>query len=108
MPRKDNFWLGVAKSVLATLLVSAILGTAAAAGSIWIEVKMLRRDVDELRKDLDRLWVDVSDNVASLQGDGSPVSGFRPTSDQVRLAEAAEELRRRTEAAVAAAPASPP
>lgn len=71
MPRKEP-GTGIFADVLRGVLTTAILATAAAAFSTWVEVKLLRHDLDELRKDVDRLWSDTSEYVAALQGGETP------------------------------------
>jgi hypothetical protein len=52
----------IVESVAAALLV-AILATAA---KTYVEVQMLRHDVDRLQASLDQLWVDSNDEVQRL------------------------------------------
>ncbi|OGO07977.1 MAG: hypothetical protein A2Y61_02560 [Chloroflexi bacterium RBG_13_60_13] len=55
----------ILESVMTALLI-AVLG---AAVSTYIEVRMLRKDVDQLQKSLDELWADTSEQVQKLTPD---------------------------------------
>lgn len=74
------------QDILRGVLVAVILGTGAAAVDTWVQVKLMRKDVDELRRDLDNLWATTNEKVVELQGGGE---------EGERLAASLEEARRK-------------
>lgn len=57
------------QKILESVVTAAILGILGAAVSTYIEVRLLRHDVNELRKDLDGLWAETSEQVQTLTPD---------------------------------------
>lgn len=68
------------QDILRGVLVAVILGTGAAALDTWVQVKLMRKDVDELRKDLDSLWATTNEKVVELQGGAGAGAGERLAS----------------------------
>lgn len=58
-------WL-MRQRILESVVTALLLAIFGAAVSTYWEVKMLRRDVDEIRKDLDDLYIQASDQIQSL------------------------------------------
>lgn len=124
MPVKKRRLVDV-QAVVQAVIVLLLVGVLGAAVQTFIEVRLLRRDVDELRKDLDRLWVEASDNVADLQTTSEKLAAGHadPAAVQRLVKQIEEQLTDRyapvfadyqarqvqdSSIAAAAAPAAPP
>ena len=56
----------MSREIFRSVITAALIALLGAAASTYWEVKMLRRDVDEIRKDLDRLYGETNDQVQRL------------------------------------------